>query len=49
MTEIWMGYTTIARAKDQGKLFISGDRQLETSMRSWFSLSRFAKVDKLVA
>jgi len=49
MTAIWMGYTTIARAKEEGKLFVSGNRQLETSMRSWFSLSRFAKVDKLVA
>jgi DNA-binding HxlR family transcriptional regulator len=49
MTEIWMGYTSIARAKEAGKLFISGNRQLETSMRSWFSLSRFAKVEKLVA
>jgi DNA-binding HxlR family transcriptional regulator len=49
MTEIWMGYTTITRAKEQGKLFVSGNRQLETSMRSWFSLSRFAKTDKLVA
>ena len=44
-----MGYTTIARAKDQNKLFVSGDRQLETTMRSWFGLSKFAKVDKLVA
>jgi len=49
MTEIWMGYTTISRAKDQGKLFVSGNRQLETSMSSWVGLSRFAKVDKLVA
>jgi hypothetical protein len=49
MTEIWMGYTTITRAKDQGKLFVSGNRQLETSMSSWVGLSRFAKVDKLVA
>ena len=31
------------------KLFVSGNRELETSMRSWFGLSRFAKVDKLVA
>jgi hypothetical protein len=49
MTEIWMGYTTIARAKEQAKLFVSGNKELETSMRSWFSLSRFAKVGKLVA
>lgn len=49
MTEIWMGYTTITRAKEQGKLFISGNRQLETTMRSRLSLSPLAKVDKLVA
>jgi DNA-binding HxlR family transcriptional regulator len=49
MTEIWMGYTTVVRAKDRGKLFISGNKQLETSMKAWFSLSRFAKIDKLVA
>ena len=49
MTEIWMGYTTLARAKEQGKLFISGNRQLEGSMKSWFNLSPFAKVEKLVA
>jgi DNA-binding HxlR family transcriptional regulator len=49
LTEIWMGYSTIARAKESGKLFISGNKELETGMRSWFSLSRFAKVDKLVA
>jgi DNA-binding HxlR family transcriptional regulator len=49
MTEIWMGYTTVTRAKEQGKLFVSGNRQLETNIGSWFSLSRFAKVEKLVA
>jgi hypothetical protein len=49
MTEIWMGYSTIARAKERGKLFISGNRQLETTMSSWFTLSPFAKVEKLVA
>ena len=35
----------IARAKEQSKLFISGNRQLETSIRSWFTLSPFAKVE----
>ena len=49
MTEIWMGYTTIARAKDGGKLTITGDRQLEADLGVWLRLSGFAKVDKLVA
>ena len=34
MTEIWMGYTTIARAKESGKLTITGDRQLEADLGS---------------
>jgi len=49
MTEIWMGYTTIVRAKDEGRLTITGDRQLETSLKAWLRLSPFAKVEKLVA
>jgi DNA-binding HxlR family transcriptional regulator len=49
MTEIWMGYTTIARAKEQGRLIITGNRQLEVDLASWLSLSPFARVKKLVA
>ena len=49
MTEIWMGYTTIARAKEQERLIIMGSRQLEADLGSWLSLSPFAKVKKLVA
>jgi len=49
MTEIWMGYTSIARAKEQGRLTVTGDRQLEGKLKSWLTLSRFAKVEKLVA
>jgi hypothetical protein len=44
-----MGYTTIARAKDQGKLTATGSRQLEANLDVWLKLSPFAKVDKLVA
>lgn len=49
MTEIWMGYTAIARAKEQGRLIITGDKQLEAEVGSWLRLSPFAKVEKLVA
>jgi DNA-binding HxlR family transcriptional regulator len=49
MTEIWMGYTTIARAKEQERLIITGNRQLEVDLGSWLGLSTFAKVKKLVA
>ena len=49
MTEIWMGYTAIARAKEQGRLLITGSRQLEADLGSWMSLSPFARVEKRAA
>ena len=49
LTEIWMGYTAIARAKEQGRLVFTGNRQLEADVGSWLTLSPFAKVQKLVA
>ena len=49
MTEIWMGYTSIAQAKSGDKLVITGNRQLEASLQAWFRLSHFAKIEKRVA
>ena len=49
MTEIWMGYTTIARTKQEGRLVPTGNRKLESDMATWLKLSPFAKVKKLVA
>ena len=49
MTEIWMGYTAISRAKDQGRLHLTGDRQLEAAIDSWMGLSPFARIEKKVA
>jgi hypothetical protein len=49
LTEIWMGYTAIARAKEQGRIVFTGNRQLEADVGSWLTLSPFAKVQKLVA
>ena len=37
------------QAEEQGRLTVTGDRQLESKLKSWLSLSRFAKVEKLVA
>ena len=49
MTEIWMGYSTVARAKDSGRLVVTGSRQLEADLKSWLRLSPFAKVERFVA
>jgi HxlR-like helix-turn-helix len=49
MTAVWMGYTRIAEAKDEGRLIFTGDRQLEAGLIKAWALSPFAKVEKLVA
>jgi DNA-binding HxlR family transcriptional regulator len=49
MTEIWMGYTTVARAKKDESLVVTGNRQLEVDLQTWLGLSPFAKGEKLVA
>ena len=49
LTEIWMGYTAIAEAKDKRRLTITGNRQLEANLKAWFSLSPFAKYARRVA
>jgi DNA-binding HxlR family transcriptional regulator len=49
MTRVWMGYITIAQAKEQETLIVTGSKQLETELSSWLMLSSFAKIEKLVA
>lgn len=49
MTEVWMGYTTLARAKEADRLIVTGSKELEASLSCWLCLSTFAKIDKLVA
>jgi len=49
MTEVWMGYSAIAGAIDDGRLMLVGDRQLESSFPEWIGSSSFAGVEKCVA
>lgn len=49
MTEIWMGYTTLTRAKESGALAVTGNSEIEADLGVWLKLSPFAKVAKLVA
>lgn len=49
MTEVWMGYGSIARAKAEERLVLVGDRQLESTLEIWLGSSRFAKMEKCVA
>lgn len=48
MTEIWMGYTTLAQAMDVGRLAVTGNRTLEATLPKWLKLSTFARIAKVV-
>ena len=49
MTEIWMGYSSFAKAQDSGRLTVTGSPQLRSDLQVWLKLSRFAKVHRMVA
>jgi DNA-binding HxlR family transcriptional regulator len=49
MTEVWMGYSTVASAKENERLIVTGDRKLEANLQTWLGQSRFAKMEKFVA
>ena len=49
MTAIWMGTTTVSKEIRDGRLELSGPRELCDSMQRWLGLSPFAKEKKRVA
>ncbi|HRK70163.1 MAG TPA: helix-turn-helix domain-containing protein [Micropepsaceae bacterium] len=44
MTAVWMGYEPIRKAIAEGKIILTGDRKLASSIQSWIGLSSLAKV-----
>ena len=49
MTEVWMGYGTIACAKADERLTFIGSASLEADFGTWLGSSRFAAMEKKVA
>lgn len=49
MTEIWLGYTAIAKAKDDGRFVLTGSKALAADLRTWLKLSVFANIEKKIA
>lgn len=49
MTAIWMGWDTVRKAVNDGRVQIVGEKQLASSMQTWLGLSPFAKECKIVA
>lgn len=48
MTAIWMGLDTVRAATEDGRMMLTGDRQLIADMQSWLGLSPFAREGKRV-
>jgi hypothetical protein len=46
MTEIWLGYTSLNDARDEGRLVLTGARALQADLRAWLKLSVFATIEK---
>lgn len=46
LTEIWLGYTSIAQARKAGRLVLTGSRTLTNAFDAWFALSPFAKAGR---
>jgi DNA-binding HxlR family transcriptional regulator len=49
MTAIWMGVETVSGAKSKGRLTLTGDDKLASTMQQWLRLSPFAKEERMVA
>ncbi len=49
MTAIWMGLDTIAKAIDEDRLALIGDKTLQANMLDWLGFNKFAGVQKQVA
>ncbi len=48
MTAIWMGLDTVARARADERLMLTGEEQLAVTMQQWLGLSPFAGEARMV-
>jgi DNA-binding HxlR family transcriptional regulator len=49
MTAIWLGLDTVRAAVANGRMLLTGNRQLAASIQTWLGLSPFAKERKLAS
>ncbi|WP_172296664.1 helix-turn-helix domain-containing protein [Pseudoruegeria sp. HB172150] len=49
MTEIWLGYSTVAMARETDRLHLIGNMELERQMQTWLGLNPFSVVERMVA
>ena len=47
MTAIWMGLDTVHKAQNNGRIVLTGTREIVTQMQEWLGLSPFSKVERV--
>lgn len=47
MTEIWMGLYTVEKAMNEGRLDLTGPREIVARMQEWLGLSPFAQGERM--
>ena len=48
MTAIWMGLDTVEKAASEGRLSLTGPREIAARMQEWLGLSPFAQEERMV-
>jgi DNA-binding HxlR family transcriptional regulator len=49
MTEVWMGYSSLEKETEAGRIELIGNKAIARSMPQWFGLSSFAKEKPRIA
>lgn len=49
MTAIWMGLDTVGKTEDEGRMALTGTREIASFMQEWLGLSPFAHEDRMVS
>ena len=47
MTAIWMGLDTVQKAENDGRIVLTGRREVVSSMQDWLGLSPFSNVERM--
>jgi hypothetical protein len=47
MTAIWMGLDTVEKAVNDGRLELTGPREIATQMQDWLGLSPFSQEERM--
>lgn len=49
MTAIWMGLDTVQKAETDGRMVLTGKREVVSNMHEWLGLSPFASIERMAS